>query len=164
MVMVVVDRLTKSAHFSALVHSYTTRKVAEIFVKEIARLHGMPSSIVSDRDPIFMSHFWQEYFKHISKSWYELFKNQKMAQCFFGPFQIPEKVGAVAYKLDLPESSRVHPISHVSNLRARVGPVEQFAAQLPESESEAIEPAPEKVLARRRVKHEGQIVTEVLVS
>ncbi|CAM8878468.1 unnamed protein product [Rhodiola kirilowii] len=62
-VMVVVDRLTKYGHFSALSSGFTADSVAKLFVKDIRRLHGMPSSIVSDRDPIFMSIFWRELFK-----------------------------------------------------------------------------------------------------
>ena len=61
--MVVVDRLSKFAHFIPLTHSFTENLVAEKFVDSIVRLHGMPRSIVSDRDPIFISHLWQEFFK-----------------------------------------------------------------------------------------------------
>uniref|UniRef100_A0A2N9H8H7 RNA-directed DNA polymerase n=1 Tax=Fagus sylvatica TaxID=28930 RepID=A0A2N9H8H7_FAGSY len=62
-IMVVVDRLTKYAHFLSLKHPYTAKVVAELYVKEISRLHGMPRSIVTDRDKVFTSQFWTEYFR-----------------------------------------------------------------------------------------------------
>lgn len=62
-ILVVVDRLSKYAHFVAVAHPYTATQIAEIFMKEIFRLHGMPRSIVSDRDPIFISHFWEAFFR-----------------------------------------------------------------------------------------------------
>jgi len=62
-IFVVVDRLSKSAHFLALAHPYTAKMVAEKFVEGVVKLHGMPRSIISDRDPIFISHFWREFFK-----------------------------------------------------------------------------------------------------
>lgn len=62
-VMVVVDRLSKYEHFVPLKHPYSAKTLADVFVKEIIRLHGVPMSIASDRDPIFMSNFWQEIFK-----------------------------------------------------------------------------------------------------
>jgi transposase InsO family protein len=61
--MVIVDRLSKFAYFLTLRHSFTAKTVAEKFVDGVIKLHGMPKSIVSDRDPIFISHFWQEFFK-----------------------------------------------------------------------------------------------------
>lgn len=62
-IFVVVDHLTKYAHFIPLKHPFTASSVADIFIKEIVRLHGFPSTIVSDRDKVFMSLFWQELFK-----------------------------------------------------------------------------------------------------
>ncbi|TYK16934.1 hypothetical protein E5676_scaffold130G00710 [Cucumis melo var. makuwa] len=62
-IFVVVDRMSKYAHFIALKHLYTAKSVAEICVKEIVRLHGYPRSIVLDRDRVFVSHFWNEQFK-----------------------------------------------------------------------------------------------------
>lgn len=58
-IWVIVDRLTKSAYFILVKSNRTTTSLAELYVKEIVRLHGVPSSIVSDRDPIFTSHFWE---------------------------------------------------------------------------------------------------------
>ena len=62
-IFVVVERLSKYSHFIPLKHPYTARKVAEVFTKEIVRLHGVPQSIVSDRDPLFISVFWKELFR-----------------------------------------------------------------------------------------------------
>ena len=62
-IFMVVDCLSKSTHFLALSHPYTAKMVAKKFVEGIVKLHGLPKSIISDRDPIFISHFWCEFFK-----------------------------------------------------------------------------------------------------
>jgi hypothetical protein len=62
-IFVVVDRLTKFAHFFAIPSDYKAIQVAELFFREIFRLHGKPKQIVSDRDGRFISAFWQELFR-----------------------------------------------------------------------------------------------------
>ncbi|KAL0297788.1 UNVERIFIED_CONTAM: hypothetical protein Sradi_6830900 [Sesamum radiatum] len=62
-VWVVVDRLSKSAHFVGLPSRFSAASLAVVFSTEIYCLHEMPKSIVSDRDKFFLSHFWQELFK-----------------------------------------------------------------------------------------------------
>src|ERR1044072_709367 len=57
-IWVVVDHLTKTAHFIPIKLSYMVEQLAEVYVAEIVRLHGVPTSIVSDRDPRFTSRFW----------------------------------------------------------------------------------------------------------
>jgi len=56
-VWVIVDRLTKSAHFLPVRTDYSLKKLAELYISEIVRLHGIPLSIISDRDPRFTSRF-----------------------------------------------------------------------------------------------------------
>ena len=299
-ILVVVDRLSKYAHFIGLSHPYTAKEVAGLFVKEVVRLHGFPKSIVSDRDRLFMSAFWSEMFKQAvtklkyssayhpqtdgqtevvnkcletylrcfsgikPKQWprwlcwaeywfnsnynastqvtpfkalygrdpptllrsepgvsaveeinlllkerdlildelkwqltqaqnrmkvqadkkgidlefeigdmvylriqpYKLKSlanrmNQKLSPRFYGPFEILEKVGAVAYKLKLPPQSLVHPIFHISLLKKCVGPnvvPQPLPAEL--TEEWELRMQPDKVLATRK-NHAGEL--EVLI-
>jgi transposase InsO family protein len=62
-ILVVVDRLTKYAHFIAVKHPYSAATIAQLFMDNIVKLHGLPQSIVSDRDTVFVSAFWKELFK-----------------------------------------------------------------------------------------------------
>lgn len=64
-ILTFVDRFTKQCHFIPTNKSVGVVDTANLFIREIYRLHGLPTSIVSDRDPRFTSHFWQTIFKHL---------------------------------------------------------------------------------------------------
>ena len=59
----IFERLTKFAHFFSISSDYSAAQVAELFFREVFRLHGLPKTIVSDRDSRFMGAFWQELFR-----------------------------------------------------------------------------------------------------
>jgi IS30 family transposase len=59
-ILTVVDRFSKYCHFIALAHPYSAESVAQAFFADIVRLHDVPQSMVSDRDPVFTSMFWRE--------------------------------------------------------------------------------------------------------
>ncbi|XP_016681206.1 uncharacterized protein [Gossypium hirsutum] len=96
-IFVVVDRLSKYAHFFALPSTFTSMKLAESYRQLSLRLH----------------------------------RNQKLSQRYFGPFKVLKHIGTVAYKVDLPSSSRIHPVFHVSVLKKYIGNPESQSIPLP---------------------------------
>jgi hypothetical protein len=62
-ILVVVDKLTRYAHFIPLAHPFTALQVAQAYMNNVFRLHGLPKAIISDRDKIFTSTLWQELFR-----------------------------------------------------------------------------------------------------
>jgi hypothetical protein len=82
-IMVVVDCLSRYAHFFTLQHLFTTSMVAQIFMDHVFKLHGMPHSIVFDCDTTFTRNFWQELFKiqgtelHLSTTYHPQIDGQK---------------------------------------------------------------------------------------
>jgi hypothetical protein len=62
-IMAVVDKFSKFRHFILDSHPYTAATIAQLFLSNVYRLHGLPVVVVSDRDPIFTSKFWQHLFK-----------------------------------------------------------------------------------------------------
>lgn len=61
-ILVIVDRFSKGVHLGMLPSHHTSQMVAQSFMEMVGKLHGMPRSITSDRDPLFMSKFWQSLF------------------------------------------------------------------------------------------------------
>ncbi|KAM1133241.1 hypothetical protein ACFX19_043220 [Malus domestica] len=302
-IWVVIDRLSKYAHFLAIAHPYSATMIAQLFVDHIFKLHGMPNSIISDRDPVFMSKFWKEFFTiqgsklcfsssyhpqtngqtevlnrcletylrcfcslqprrwAIWLSWaewsyntgyhtatkmtpYEIVYGQppplvsfydsgttkvasvdqalqernrvlavlkanlqaaqnrmkvqsdkkrtervfevgdwvylrlvpyqfmslsshsvhKLQPRFYRPFEILAKLGPVAYKLKLPETSKLHPVFHVSCLKKHLGDHVQPSVHLPViTESGILQDVPTAILDRRLMKKGHTAVSEVLV-
>ncbi|KAI4305054.1 hypothetical protein L6164_028444 [Bauhinia variegata] len=89
--------------------------------------------------------------------------NPKLSPKYFGPFQVIEQIGKVAYKLNLPNQSRIHPVFHVSQLKAAVGNIPAapeisagLATDLPTVE-------PEEVIKHRTINRNNALVPQVLV-
>ncbi|GKB27532.1 putative reverse transcriptase domain-containing protein [Tanacetum coccineum] len=191
-IWVVVDRLTKSAYFLPTKKSDTMEKLTQLYLKEIICRHGVPISIISDRDSHFTSGFWKSLQKSLGTNWdrhlplvefsynnsyhasikaapFEALygrkcrspnrllaarsrqksyadmrtkplefevgdmvllkvspwkgvvrfgKRKKLSPCYIGSFKIIDRVGHVAYTLELPEKMQgVHSTFHVSNLK-----------------------------------------------
>jgi hypothetical protein len=60
LIWVIVDRLTKSAHFIPVATTYRVRQYAELYISHVVRYHGIPKTIISDRGSIFVTHFWEQ--------------------------------------------------------------------------------------------------------
>lgn len=62
-ILVVVDKFSKFAHFLPIKHPFSTSRIASVFLDNIYKLHGLPQAIISDRDRVFTSNFWQKLFE-----------------------------------------------------------------------------------------------------
>nr|GFB64822.1 reverse transcriptase domain-containing protein [Tanacetum cinerariifolium]GFB64825.1 reverse transcriptase domain-containing protein [Tanacetum cinerariifolium] len=115
-IWVIVDRLTKSAIFTPIRETDPMDKLARIYLKEVFMRHGIPVSIISDRDPRFAYNFWRSLQNSLGVVRFG--KRGKLNLRYVRPFNVLERVRDVAYKFDLPEElSRVHNTFHVSNLK-----------------------------------------------
>jgi hypothetical protein len=91
-------------------------------------------------------------------------RSLKLAPHFYGPFSIVRKVGEVAYELDLPKESRVHPVFHVSQLKLKLGSTVFPVPKLPPVDSHGVfRPEPVEVLDRRSCPHNHRALVELLI-
>ena len=86
--------------------------------------------------------------------------NLKLSPQLFSPFQIIQRVGEVAYRLKLPETSKIHPVFHVSNLKQALGSSDQQGTSLPEIDgsSGVVGPLPQAILDRRTRRNKEEVL------
>jgi len=89
-------------------------------------------------------------------------RSHKLSPLFYGPYKILQRIGPVAYKLELPEEAKIHPVFHISQLKRKLGHNIQVHNQLPSHVVEVIK-EPDTILERRMVNRFGKATTEVLV-
>nr|GEV58376.1 putative reverse transcriptase domain-containing protein [Tanacetum cinerariifolium] len=125
-IWVIVDRLTKYAYFLPIREDYKMDRLARLYLNEIVARHDVSILIISNRDSHFTSrHCMVESvvrqlcgLRLEKKGVIRFGKKREVAPRFVGPFEIVEKLGLVAYRLDLPkELNGVHDTFHVSNLK-----------------------------------------------
>jgi hypothetical protein len=301
-ILVVVDKFSKFGHFIPLRHPFTAASVAQLYMDNVYKLHSMPKVLISDRDKIFVSSFWQNLFRlaettmnmsssyhpqtdgqterlnqcletylrcfvhakpkdwskwiSLAEYWYNTSHHsalgrspfevlygrkprhfgfqqgdsagntdldawlreralvlpvirqhleraqmrmkkqadkkrlersfnvgdmvylklqpyvqasvvqrvsQKLGFKYFGPYKIIARVGKVSYKLQLPESSKIHPVIHVSQLKKAIHPTDTVSAELPVSLLDVSAVQPVRILEDRLVRRGGKQVPQLRV-
>jgi len=90
--------------------------------------------------------------------------NQKLSFRFYGPFKVLERIGAVAYRLELPDACRIHPVVHISQLKRHVPPsvtVEDDITAVPDDPTQ--QPQPLQFLANRMIQKGASTLSQIQV-
>ena len=90
--------------------------------------------------------------------------HQKLSSKYFGPYRVLQRVGPIAYKIELPAGAKIHPVFHVSLLKQFIGDCPSVGLELPlVSDDGVIQLEPETIIGSRWVKNGGKFVGESLV-
>ncbi|KAH0781471.1 hypothetical protein KY290_001069 [Solanum tuberosum] len=181
-ILVVVDRFSKYNHFLALTHPFTAKTVVGVFYKEIVRLHGLSRSILSDRDVVFTSAFWQELFclsrtrlrmgtSYHPQSYGQTEVVNQCLETYLVARGTRSNVRGTMFQShegsihnELLETSKVHHIFHVSLLHPARGCYDIASPSfLPLSGELEFMVEPKKVLSHRWVKESGVPTLELLI-
>ncbi|XP_066384516.1 uncharacterized protein [Miscanthus floridulus] len=169
-ILSVMDHFSKYCHFIPLAHPYTAESVAHAFFANIIRLHGVPQSIVSDRDldsPTIRSYEpgetrvatvaqeMEERAAFLNDIRYRLEQAQQRAAAslprsaigklkprYIGPYQVAELINEVAVQLQLPPGARLHDVFHIGVLKKFVSTPPAVPLLLPPLLHGAVVPAP----------------------
>ncbi|XP_040361820.1 uncharacterized protein LOC121049220 [Rosa chinensis] len=179
-IWVIVDRLTKSAHFLAVKETFSLDKLAKLYVDEIVKLHGVPESIRLKTAQSRQKSYADKHRKHLEfqvgdwvflklspwKGVVRFGKRGKLSPRYMGPYEIVERIGLVAYRSALPpQLSRVHDVFHVSMLRKYItDPSHVLPAQpITLTEDLTYEEEPVQILDRREQVLRSKVIPLVKV-
>ncbi|GJY45188.1 reverse transcriptase [Tanacetum coccineum] len=158
--LVVVDRLSKYAHVLPITHPYTALQVAQLFLDNVYKLHGLPKTIVSDRDKFHLCTFLM---RPKIVRWKNVDRLCRHGGNYLVPFQVVKKIGKVVYKLKLPDYAKVHHVFHVSQLKpCYIDSATMGSFPLCDKEG-LLAATPLKLLDRRMVKQNNRMVVFGLV-
>ncbi|PKI61910.1 hypothetical protein CRG98_017636 [Punica granatum] len=172
-----VERRYTYATFIPAKKDCPAEEATRLFMKHVVKYWGVPTTIVSDRDPRFTGRFWTELFKLLGTSLnfstslhpqtdgqterlHNILRHKDVHKGFTrryeGPFQILQRVGNVAYKVELPKKLKLHPVFHVSMLKPfqedKQDPSRAESSRAPIGAKAAYDQDVEQILADRVVR------------
>nr|XP_027071736.1 uncharacterized protein LOC113696531 [Coffea arabica] len=162
-IMVVVDRLTKYSHFLGLSHPICATAI-EDYVQNKQAIAKLLKENLEQAQARMMHYADTKRPKRTIETTVAIRRNMKLATKYYSPYQVVEKIGAVAYKLKLPKGFKIHLVFHVSLLKKKVGEGVTPGSALPYSDEEGqLKVQQVAMLERRMVKRKNSAAVQWLV-